>query len=87
MAVERAKKRKIEETPNTTAQPSIDHYHRCQWKMDLYREGIGYGSLSWKKRTTHQRPREDRGDNEAFSYLTRLALSNLGVQIFEPHTN
>ena len=25
VVVERAKKRKIEETPNTTAQPSIDH--------------------------------------------------------------
>lgn len=34
----------------------LAYYHRCQRKMDLYREGIVYGSSTWKTRTTHHKP-------------------------------
>lgn len=34
----------------------LRYYYRCRQKMDLYREGIGYGSLTWKARTAHHKP-------------------------------
>lgn len=41
----------------------LSYFYRCQRKMDLYREGLSYGSLPWKARTAHQKPtniKEDR---------------------------
>ena len=37
---------------NTTI---LAYYYRCQRKMSLYREGIGYGSTTWKARTAHHK--------------------------------
>jgi hypothetical protein len=34
----------------------LANYHRCQRKIQLYREGIVYGSPEWKARTTHHKP-------------------------------
>ena len=38
--------------PNSTI---LAYYYRCQRKMDLYREGIDYGSALWKARTAHHK--------------------------------
>ena len=32
------------------------YFHRCWRKIDLYREGLGYGSSHWKTRTAHHKP-------------------------------
>lgn len=34
----------------------LAYFHRCQRKMDLYREGLTYGSTNWKARTAHHKP-------------------------------
>lgn len=34
----------------------LAYYNRCLRKMELYREGLAYGSVSWKARTLHQKP-------------------------------
>lgn len=39
--------------PNHTI---LAYYHRCQNKMKLYQEGIGYGSSHWKAHTAHHKP-------------------------------
>ena len=30
-------------------------YNRCRRKMQLYREGVAYGSSEWVKKTSHQK--------------------------------
>jgi transcription initiation factor IIE alpha subunit len=31
-------------------------YNSCMRKMDLYRQGVMYGSNEWKRLTSHQKP-------------------------------
>ena len=38
--------------PNKTI---LAYYYCCQQKMDLYREGLSYGSSYWKARTAHHK--------------------------------
>ena len=40
----------------------LAYFYRCRQKIDLSCEGIGYGSLQWKARTTHHKP-TNNGDN------------------------
>lgn len=40
----------------------LSYFHRCQRKMDLYQEGLSYGSLSWKARIAHQKPTNTKED-------------------------
>ena len=41
----------------------LAYYHRCGRKIDLYREGITYGSFFWIARTAHHKP-TNTGDNQ-----------------------
>ena len=34
----------------------LAYFHRCQRKMNLYWEGLTYGSTNWKARTAHHKP-------------------------------
>ena len=48
---------------SVTNHTCLAYYNRCRRKMELYREGLTYGSASWKARTSHQKPtnrQEDR---------------------------
>ena len=45
--------RALASVPNHT---TLAYFHRCRRKMDLYQEGINYGSSSWKARTAHHKP-------------------------------
>ena len=40
----------------------LAYYHCCQRKMSLYREGIGYGSETWKACTAHHKVTIKRED-------------------------
>ena len=41
----------------------LEYYNSCMEKMDRYREGVEYGSLQWKKLTSHQKPWNKGDDN------------------------
>ena len=38
------------------------YFYRCRQKMDLYREGIEYGSLQWKACIMHPKPTNKGND-------------------------
>ena len=38
------------------AATAVLYYYQCQRKMDLYREGLIYGSSHWNTRTAHHKP-------------------------------
>ena len=46
--------------PNKTI---LAYYYHCSRKINLYKEGLSYGSSFWKAHTAHHKPRnkdEDR---------------------------
>lgn len=40
----------------------LSYFYQCQRKIDLYQEGLSYGSLPWKARTAHQKPTNIKED-------------------------
>ena len=45
---------------NVKSSTILGGYDRCRRKMQLYREGVAYGSPEWVKKTSHQKISTDR---------------------------
>lgn len=40
----------------------LGHYKGCLKKMDLYRQGINYGTTEWQTLASHQKPKGNHDD-------------------------